>query len=53
MYVKFAYAVNSRLHISVDALQARTCILTQVTIYRRLLIGRDGHLDQSEAYDIS
>ena len=22
-------------------------------IYRRLLIGRDGHLDQSEAYDIS
>ena len=28
-------------------------ILIQVTIYRRLLIGRDGHLDQSEAYDIS
>ena len=28
-------------------------ILFQVTIYRRLLIGRDGHLDQSEAYDIS
>ena len=24
-----------------------------ITIYRRLLIGRDGHLDQSEAYDIS
>ena len=24
-----------------------------VTIYRRLLIGRDGHLDQSEAYAIS
>ena len=22
-------------------------------VYRRLLIGRDGHLDQSEAYDIS
>ena len=22
-------------------------------LYRRLLIGRDGHLDQSEAYDIS
>ena len=30
-----------------------TRILVQVTIYRRLLIGRDGHLDQSEAYDIS
>ena len=28
-------------------------ILVQVTIYRRLLIGRYGHLDQSEAYDIS
>ena len=28
-------------------------ILVQVTKYRRLLIGRDGHLDQSEAYDIS
>ena len=28
-------------------------ILVQVTINRRLLIGRDGHLDQSEAYDIS
>ena len=28
-------------------------IIVQVTIYRRLLIGRDGHLDQSEAYDIS
>ena len=28
-------------------------IIVQVTIYHRLLIGRDGHLDQSEAYDIS
>ena len=28
-------------------------ILVHVAIYRRLLIGRDGHLDQSEAYDIS
>ena len=31
----------------------RARILIQVTIYRRLLIGRDDHLDQSEAYDIS
>ena len=31
----------------------RARILVQVTIYRRLRIGRDGHLDQSEAYDIS
>ena len=28
-------------------------ILAPVRIYRRLRIGRDGHLDQSEAYDIS
>ena len=34
-------------------LVSRLRILVQVTIYRRLLIGRDGHLDQSEAYDIS
>ena len=27
-------------------------ILVQITIYRRLRIGRDGHLDHSEAYDI-
>ena len=31
----------------------RPGILVLVTIYRRLRIGRDGHLDQSEAYDIS
>ena len=28
-------------------------ILVHVTIYRRLRICRNGHLDQSEAYDIS
>ena len=27
--------------------------LVQITIYRRPLVGQDGHLDQSEAYDIS
>ena len=31
----------------------RARILEQVTIYCRPRIGRDGHLDQSEAYDIS
>ena len=31
----------------------RARILVQVTIYRRFLIGRDGHLNQSEAYDTS
>ena len=35
------------------SLGVRTRILVQVTIYRRLLIGRDDHLDQSETYDIS
>ena len=34
-------------------LGVRSRILVQVTINRRLLIGRDGHLDQSEAYDLS
>ena len=32
---------------------SRAHILVQVMIYRRLRIGQDGHLDQSEAYDIS
>ena len=31
----------------------RARILVQVTIYRRLLLGRDSHLNQSEAHDIS
>ena len=35
------------------SLITRSRILVQVTIYRGLLIGRDGYLDQSEAYDIS
>ena len=30
---------------------SRARILVHVTIYRRLRIGRDGHLDQSEAYE--
>ena len=34
-------------------LKCWVCILVQVPIYRRHRIGRDGHLDQSEAYDIS
>ena len=33
--------------------QTRVCILVQTTIYRRLRIGRNGHLDESEAYDIA
>ena len=36
-----------------QVLRSRGRILVQVTMYRRLLIGRDGHLDQSEAYDTS
>ena len=35
------------------SLPNRARIFVQVTIYRRILIGRDGHLDQSEPYDIS
>ena len=33
--------------------QNHKSIPVQVTIYRRLRIGRDGHLDQSEANDMS
>ena len=36
-----------------STLNVRARILVQVTIHRRLLIGRDGRLDQSEAYDVS
>ena len=39
--------------VRIHDVDVRARILIQVTIYRRLLIGRDGHLDQSEAYDIS
>ena len=40
--------------VSVTVLPAvRILVHVQVTIYRGLLIGRDGHLDQSEAYDVS
>ena len=31
----------------------RAHIRVQVILYRSVCIGRDGHLDQSEAYDIS
>ena len=39
--------------VVIAVVQCWARILVQVTIYGRLLIGRDGHLDQSEAYDIS
>ena len=35
------------------SLSSRTLVRIQVTIHRRHRIGRDGHLDQSKAYDIS
>ena len=41
------------IELKYKALFTRAGILVQVTINRRLLIGRDGHLDQSEAYDLS
>ena len=41
------------LPVQVSTLDIWAGILVQVTINRRLLIGRDGHLDQSEAYDLS
>ena len=44
---------HTRSGIKITVRHAWSRIFVQVTIYRRLLIGRDGHLDQSEAYDIS
>ena len=52
----FEYLCNGSttiINISILSVRIWGRILVQVTIYRRLLIGRDGHLDQSEAYDIS
>ena len=45
--------MDVHVDLSIVSVYHRARILVQVTIYRRLLIGRDGHLDQSEAYDIS
>ena len=60
-WISIAFRVGLRITIPIWTMANRVvfagmwqvCILVQVTIYRRLLIGRDGHLDQSEAYDIS
>ena len=49
----YAILVANWLWFTSNVSVSRSRILVQVTIYRRLLIGRDGHLDQSEAYDIS
>ena len=51
--LSLGYAVNHCQCTQRQALRSRARILVQVTINRRLLIGRDGHLDQSEAYDLS
>ena len=42
-----------KLPLSEEYVQYMAHIFVQVTIYRRLRIGRDGRLDQFEAYDIS
>ena len=48
------YLITQRcVKIVMSIVTIRARILVQVTINRRLLIGRDGHLDQSEAYDLS
>ena len=55
-YLKLWVAVarhTFKLFRKVEVLIIRARILVQVTIYRRIRIGRDGHLDQSEAYEIS
>ena len=49
----FDFGDNHLYAAGINPFKARGRILVQVTIYRRLLIGRDGHLGQSEAYYIS
>ena len=52
--VKPWYYMNTLdTHTSRFRLYVPVRILVQVVIYRRLWIGRDGHLDQYETYDIS
>ena len=46
-------ADQEQLQRDLSALQDWDRIPVQITIYRRLLMGRDAHLDQSEAYDLS
>ena len=41
--------MHSHTETPIIVFPGRVRILAQVTIYRRLWIGRDGHLDQSEA----
>ena len=53
MIIMMRWSLDKRRHLKDTRSGARILhILVQVTIYRRLRIGRDGHLDQSEAYDI-
>ena len=61
IYHIFLYTTHKKCYfIKKEMFRTRTCetslwgrSLVQVTMYRRLLIGWDGHLDQSETYDIS
>ena len=50
MIITFSY--NNMIHLDIIN-TCWGCFLVQVTTYDTLLIGRDGHLDQSEVYDIS
>ena len=47
------YNMNNPVENGYNCRKVRARILVQVTINRRLWIGRDGDLDQSKAYDLS
>ena len=49
-YLAQGYTNRTKINIRVSCFMGKARILVQVTIYCRLLIGRDGHLNQSEAY---
>ena len=52
-YSKCLFNQAEHLYLHLEYLKSRARILVQATIYRRLRISRDDHLDQSEVCDIS
>ena len=50
--IKLSFGNERKFKISSEKVKSAPVFSTSL-IYRRLRIGRDGHLDQFEAYDIS
>ena len=52
-FSRICVSVQERIQYILGMIRIQNQGPYSLTIYRRLRIGRDGHLDQSEAYDIS